>query len=690
MKTTNLSFHRRPLTLPLSPEGERETSRWVLLLIMAALWWAGLVPTARAVETKKVTVDTFKDFSSGQFTNVSLTSDGHLELAPSMTNVASLTDPIIWAVVQDKKGNLYLGTGNEGKVYKLSRKGELSTFFEPNAVMVHALAMDDDGRLYAATSPRGCVYRIDSDGKAEVYCNPGEPYVWAMVVGDDGSLYLATGNHGKILRVPHGSIPAKAETFFESKEDNITALALDNDGNVLAGSSPHGYVYRIDKAGHGFVLFNSGDKEIRQIAVAPDGVIYASTFVSNPKGGASGEQGPITISIAPMGGGMGEAAGGNLIMDARHGDALSKIQSSVTATDDGNSGDGGDNSDNGDGSDPIITIGDQSQNDGGDGEKTLGAIYRIATNGFCERYWSVPGEAIYSMTLLRDGTLLAGTGNKGRIYSISDANHWKLWQETDDGAQVAALLPDARDSGGFYAATSQPANVYRLDLSLAGDGTWTSTAFDAKQKSLWGRLHPLGDAPDGGQLKFSTRSGNTGKPEKTWSEWSEPKPLADEIAVTSPDARYLQYRVEFKREAGSPATAACLRRMEFYYQNINAPPVISRVVVRNEGISITKMPMPDMGDQPGNLNDLLEGDGSKPGGGGPGAEVIVAMMSQPPLRMAKNPGYCAVVWKASDPNNDKLNYSVSIRAASDKEWITLVDKTEDTFYSFNTAGFPEG
>ena len=58
--------------------------------------------------------------------------------------------------------------------------------------------------------------------------------------------------------------------------------------------------------------------------------------------------------------------------------------------------------------------------------------------------------------------------------------------------------------------------------------------------------------------------------------------------------------------------------------------------------------------------------------------------------MTKSPGLCTVVWDASDPNEDKLIYSVAIRAESEKQWTTLVDKTEDTFYSFDTTGFHEG
>jgi len=655
------------------------------ILIAALLIAPSFVPGARAVVTQKVTHDSFDAFRGGDFENVSLTSDGHLELAPAITNLANVTDPIIWAAVQDKKGNIYLGTGNQGKVYKLTSKGELSTFFEPNAVMVHTLAIDSDGRLYAATSPNGYIYRLDSDGRAEVFCNPGETYIWAMVFGSDGDLYLATGDHGKILRVrTSGSLPAKAETYFETKEANITTLALDNDGNLLAGTSPHGYLYRIDKAGHGFVLFNSGEKEIRQIAVTPDGVIYASSFLSNPKSGESSEGGPITIAISSGEGGMA--------MGASPGHARQAVLSANKIKLPG--ADASDTDNNDDGSDPIVTIAGLSsgqmpgEEGNADDGKSFGAIYRIDTNGLSQKYWSVPGEAIYSMLLLPDGTVMAGTGEKGRIYEIADANHWKLLQETGDGAQVAGLFTDRRQPDRIYATTSNPGNIYRLDLSLAESGTYTSTAFDAKQNSQWGRIHPLGDVPGGTKLEIMTRSGNTPKPQKTWSDWSSPQPLASEIAVTNPDARYLQYRLKFKRDAGSPGASAQLRRMEFYYQNLNAPPAISQLRVHNEGFSVVKMPMPDMGGPQANMNDLLDGGaGSRPGGA---AEVILAMMAQPPLRTTARPGYCTVVWEAKDPNDDRLTYSVSIRAETESQWTTLVDKTDDNFYSFDTTGFREG
>ncbi|HUB87940.1 MAG TPA: hypothetical protein VMB22_08620 [Verrucomicrobiae bacterium] len=652
--------------------------------IVVALLALGLAPAARAVVTEKVTHDTFADFSGGEFDNVSLTSDGHLELAPAITNLTSVTDPIIWAAVRDEKGNVYFGTGNQGKIYKLTSKGELSTFFAPNEVMVHALAIDGKGRLYAATSPNGRVYRLDADGHAEVFCNPGEPYIWAMTFGKDGSLFLATGDHGKILRVaPTDSTPAKAETYFETGEANVTALALDKDGNLLAGTSPHGYLYRIGKANHGFVVLNTGDKEIKQIAVADDGVIYVSTFTENPQAQPASGLGSITISIPAA------ADGGNSDGSSSKKD-LAKLPPPVTATDDDDSP-----TDSGEAK-SLLSLSSAGGAQGAAGP-SLGAIYRMDTNGYYERYWSAPaGEAIYSMILLPDGNLLAGTGDKGRIYSISDANHWKLLQKTSDGSQVSVLLPAADGSKQYFAATSHPAEIYRLDFSLAESGTYTSPAFDARQKSLWGKLHPDGSAANNTNLEFSTRSGNTAKPEKTWSDWSAPEPLSGEIAVTSPGARYLQYRVEFKGDGNSPDASPELRRMELYYQNLNAAPVISRVIVRNDGFSIAKMPMPQMEEASTvNLEQLLDGsgDGDNPSQlstANPAAAAIMAMMMQPPLRMTQNPGYCTVLWKASDPNQDKLIYSIAIRAEADKQWTMLAAKTEDNFYSFDTTGFREG
>jgi hypothetical protein len=128
-----------------------------------------------------------------------------------------------------------------------------------------------------------------------------------------------------------------------------------------------------------------------------------------------------------------------------------------------------------------------------------------------------------------------------------------------------------------------------------------------------------------------------------------------------------------------------LRRVQFYYQNQNAAPVISRVKVVTEGFGVSKMPMPQMEAPAMNLDQLLgSGDLSAAN------PVAAAMMMRPPLKVTRIPGFCTVVWQANDPNQDKLTYSVAIRAESERQWTTLLDKTEETFFSFDSTGFREG
>jgi hypothetical protein len=71
------------------------------LLVCSLSLVLSFAPAVRAVTTEKVELDTFAEFNQGEFDNVSLTSDGHLSLAPAITNLASATDPIIWSAVQD-------------------------------------------------------------------------------------------------------------------------------------------------------------------------------------------------------------------------------------------------------------------------------------------------------------------------------------------------------------------------------------------------------------------------------------------------------------------------------------------------------------------------------------------------------------------------------------------------------------
>ena len=149
----------------------------------------GFLPLAASfgVKTHSVSHTTFEDFVSGEFENVSVSHDGRLNLSSTVEEVAAIDEPIVWAAVADADGNLYLGTGNAGKVVKVARDGEVSTVFSPEEILSRALAVDADGNLYVGTSPIGRVYRIPPEGRPEIYFDPEDTYIWDLTIDPDGN-----------------------------------------------------------------------------------------------------------------------------------------------------------------------------------------------------------------------------------------------------------------------------------------------------------------------------------------------------------------------------------------------------------------------------------------------------------------------------------------------------------------------
>src|SRR5215211_6934915 len=137
----------------------------------------------------------------GDARGVSITDTGVLMLSPKLTEVFNTQQTYVWSSVVDNQGNVFLGTGHDGKTYKITAAGAGSLLYDAAELDVTALAVGRDGALFAGTSPDGKVYRITADGKADVYFDPGDKYIWSLAVMSDGSLAVGTGDSGKLYRV---------------------------------------------------------------------------------------------------------------------------------------------------------------------------------------------------------------------------------------------------------------------------------------------------------------------------------------------------------------------------------------------------------------------------------------------------------------------------------------------------------
>src|SRR6185295_11783102 len=100
----------------------------------------------------------------GDSRGVSITDTGVLMLAPKLTEIFNTQQTYVWSSTVDNQGNVILGTGHDGRIYKVSSAGTGSLLYDAAELDVTALAIGHDGSIFAGTSPDGKVYRITSDG----------------------------------------------------------------------------------------------------------------------------------------------------------------------------------------------------------------------------------------------------------------------------------------------------------------------------------------------------------------------------------------------------------------------------------------------------------------------------------------------------------------------------------------------
>ena len=610
----------------------RRFSTPLILLLTASLLGARTHETAH---------HSFDDFSKGELHEISLHTDGYLLAAPALETLAELDAPILWDAVVDSKGNLYVGTGNQGAVYKVTPDGESEKVFEPNRLMTRAIAIDKRDLLYVAVSPDGTIYRINRDGAVEVYLKLDDEYVWDMVFGADGDLYVATGSKGKIYRIDVGEDDPEAEMFFDSEETHITALAFEADGNLLAGSATHGLLYRIDSDGEGDVIYSTGEREVRTILPQEDGTIFFSSF--NQPGRSSSVKKPTTSSSS--GSQSGSSSGSSFFADT-------------------------DKPSNGDPKPTpfyAMTVSARSSDSG--------SLYWMDEDGFVTNWWLQNNVSIYSIAQLPNGSMILGTGSKGHLYEVSQPGDWTLLHTLEASGEITGVIP-AGDDGVYYLICSNPGRILKLDTNNTAEGYFQSEVVDFDHVSKFGSFQVYSNPGEDSIVGVEVRGGNLESPDRTWTEWTE---LAGESGVFRnplPPSRFMQYRLLFNEESVPP-----VHQVRFFSRTQNLAPLITSIKILDSGYEArtftTQSTNPSV-DLARSLNSGVENEFAK-------------LANKPKqIKLFPKPGFQTVAWRSIDGNGDDLSYSVKLSALGEDTWVTLAEDLENTYLSYTTQGFADG
>src|SRR5215467_4653702 len=102
------------------------------------------------------------DLLKGDARGVSISDTGVLMLAPKLTELFNTQQTYIWSTAVDSQGNVFLGTGHDGKIFRVTPTGQGSLLYDAAELDVTALVTKDNV-VYAGTSPDGKVYRITPD-----------------------------------------------------------------------------------------------------------------------------------------------------------------------------------------------------------------------------------------------------------------------------------------------------------------------------------------------------------------------------------------------------------------------------------------------------------------------------------------------------------------------------------------------
>ncbi|MGE0882743.1 MAG: hypothetical protein AB7P14_04315 [Blastocatellales bacterium] len=576
-------------------------------------------------------VNTRAEVEKGDAQGVSIADNGTITLAPELAEVFDTKQAYVWSAVADNSGNVYLGTGHEGRVFKVDAGGKGSLLYKTSELDVMALAVDARGNVYAGTSPDGKIYRITPAGEAKVFFEPKTKYIWSLAFDAQGRLLVGTGDKGVIYRV---NADGTGAPFANTTQTNITALRVDSAGNVIAGTDPGGLILRISPDGKAFTLFDSPQREIRDLAIGSNGEIFALALAESAGSGASNAASSSSASSPTL---LGGDDGGGVtitISDVQVLDSGSTASSSTTSSSSSGSG------------------------------QVKSVLYRLDSSGAGDTIWDSKDAAAFAIALDANGQAMIGTGQKGRIYSVSKGEKPALLAQTSE-AQTSRFV---RAGSQLYVAASNLGKLFKLGKGTAASGTYTSSVRDASLTASWGRVSWVGE----GAIELQTRSGNTATPDSTWSDWSAAITNSDGDAIKSPAARFIQWRATLKRGA---SVEPRLREVTVSYLPRNVAPKINSITVLPVGVVLQALPQP-----------VVDGGSESVGGeGGTSTQTVVI----PPRRIFQR-GAISLQWQAEDRNSDSIEYSVYYRSANSSEFYELKKELRDNYFTLDANSLPDG
>ncbi|MHC4617440.1 MAG: SMP-30/gluconolactonase/LRE family protein [Planctomycetota bacterium] len=602
-----------------------------------------------AVNSKITKHATAADLAKGQVKDVVVGSKGTLRLGRAWETPIEQFDDV-WSInsIIVNGGTIYIGTSPNGGIFKYSL-GQLTKIYppqseekekteandrhlaalaaldanEPNDAEIleadeylanehiFAMATDMAGRLLAGISGAKCrLVRFSEDIPETIFEPEDAKYIFAIATDERGNIYLGTGPEGKVYKIDPFN-PADPAVLYDSLDKNVLSLSVAPDGFLFAGTDSRGLVYRIDpRTKTATVLYDSDQPEITALLLGPQNTLYAAA--------TSAEMAKAEKKFAARSSLAGRPEVKPLnkknLQNTKGGRTLKIANTKESAA--------------------AKTPQKKTPTRKPPRPRKASFIYKITKDGYVTDIFS---QAVVLFSLAaQDGNLLIGTGNSAQLFAVDPAAEQQaVIYEDDQASQITAVAVAGED---LYLGTANPAKLIKLGTKFAARGTYTSDLIDADQPAKWGKLQAEADIPPGCMIMLASRSGNVKDiNDPTFSEWTEPVEITGPVQLRCPLGRFCQYKLILHSDDGSKS------------------PLVREIAVAST--------VP-------NLAPTVEAVGVEP--------------------ITGQTGKFKISFKAKDHNNDKLIYKIDFRKLGRANWIQLKDELETDSHEWDGRTVEDG
>jgi sugar lactone lactonase YvrE len=224
----------------------------------------------------------------------------------------------IWALNFSRSGDLFVATGDQGEIHRVTPAGAGSVFFKTEETHARSMAIDPNGNLIVGTDPSGLILRITPAGEGFVLYQAPKREITAVAAAPDGTIYAAgvgnkqaavpapvpvqmvipAPNPAAAARPPAAAPPTLASAapaitggseiyriqtdgyprkIWSHSQDLVYALAFDGRGRLLAGTGNHGDIYRLETEHRYWKLLSLPSTQVTGFCAGAGGKLYAVT-----------------------------------------------------------------------------------------------------------------------------------------------------------------------------------------------------------------------------------------------------------------------------------------------------------------------------------------------------------------------------------------------------------------------------